>query len=132
VGWFRRLRGTLMGSRLDDDFDEEARFHLEQRTQEYVGRGMPPDEAHREASRRLGNLPLVRDQARDVDTLSWLADLSHDVLHKVAGGASERSLRWLNEQGVAAHKPTPGWSVQWCETLHNPAYGSTACFSRSA
>src|SRR6266852_4330258 len=72
-----------MGARLDDDFDEEARFHLEQRTQEYIGRGMPPDEAHREASRRLGTLPLVRDQARDVDTLPWLADLSHDVRYAI-------------------------------------------------
>lgn len=79
MGWIRRLRGTLAGSKIDDEFDEEARFHLEQRIEEYVARGMTAAEARREASRRLGNLTLARERARDADTLPWLRDVQQDL-----------------------------------------------------
>jgi predicted permease len=79
MGWFRRLRNTLPGSRVEDTFDEEARFHLEQRTTELIERGIPADEAERLAARRLGHLTLARDQVRDADTLPWLRDLAQDL-----------------------------------------------------
>src|SRR6185503_9615443 len=79
MGWFRRLRNTLPGSRVDETFDEEARFHLEQRTAELIDRGMPADEAERLAARRLGHLTLARDQVRDADTLPWLRDFGQDL-----------------------------------------------------
>lgn len=50
-----------------------------QRIEEYLGRGMTPEEARREAYRRLGNLTLARERARDVDTLPWLSDLGQDL-----------------------------------------------------
>jgi predicted permease len=59
--------------------DEEMRFHLDERVAELVRRGLTPDEARREASRRLGNLTLARERTRDADTLRWLDDLIRDV-----------------------------------------------------
>ena len=79
MGWFRRLRGTFGSSRVHETFDEEARFHFDELVDEYIARGLTPEEARREAQRRLGNLPLARDRTRDADTLRWLADFGQDV-----------------------------------------------------
>ena len=60
MGWFERLHGTIGGGR-HDIFDEEMRFHVEARTEEYIRRGMSQADARREALRRFGNSTLVRE-----------------------------------------------------------------------
>jgi predicted permease len=77
MGWLRRLRNTILRS-TPDDFAEETRFHLDARIDEYVKTGMNYEEARLQAHRRLGNLALAREQARDADTLRWLGDLGQD------------------------------------------------------
>ena len=79
MGWLRRLRGTLGRSTVDDTLEEEMRFHLDERTDEYIRQGLTPDEARRETLRRFGNVSLARARAREVDTLGWLDDLRQDV-----------------------------------------------------
>src|SRR2546428_2789274 len=79
MSWLRRLRSTMLGSNLDEDFAEETQFHLDDRIDEYVKSGMTYEQARLEAHRRLGNLVLARDQARDVDTFRWLGDLGQDL-----------------------------------------------------
>jgi hypothetical protein len=79
MGWLRRFRNTVLRSDLDEAFADEARFHLEQRVDEYVKSGMPYGQARAEAHRRLGNLTLAREETRDVDTFRWLGDLGQDV-----------------------------------------------------
>ena len=78
MGWLRRFRSTILRSNLDEDFTEETRFHLDQRIDDYVKGGMTYEQARLEAHRRLGNLALVREQVRDVDTFRWLGDLGQD------------------------------------------------------
>ena len=77
MGWLRRLRGTIGRSRVDDRLDEEMRFHLQERTDEYVRSGMTLEAAQREAVRRFGNIALAKDQAREVDTLRWQIGRAH-------------------------------------------------------
>jgi hypothetical protein len=79
MGWLRRLRNTIVGSNLEEDFADEARFHLEQRIDEYVKSGVPYVQAHARARRRFGNLTLTREHVRDADTLRWIRDLNQDV-----------------------------------------------------
>src|SRR5438067_7000269 len=83
MGWVRRLRSTILGSKASAELEEEARFHLDQRMDEYLKGGMSPDDARREAQRRLGSLTLARERTRDVDTFRWLTDLSQDALYAV-------------------------------------------------
>jgi hypothetical protein len=45
MGAIRRLLNSFSAS--DDAFDEEARFHLEQRTNEYIRNGMSPSARER-------------------------------------------------------------------------------------
>ena len=81
MGWFRRLRSTLDRSVVTEAFDEEARFHLEQRADEYVRLGMTPEEARRTALRRFGGIASAREATRDADTLPWLRDIGRDLRH---------------------------------------------------
>jgi predicted permease len=78
MGWLRRFRNTISSSN-PDDFAEETRFHLDERIDEYMKSGMTYEQARLEAHRRLGNLALASEQARDVDTFRWLGDLGQDV-----------------------------------------------------
>jgi len=79
MAFLKRLRGTIVPSRSERQFEEEARFHLEELADRYVAEGLPPDEARRLAERRLGNLVALRDRTRDADTYRWLTDASRDL-----------------------------------------------------
>src|SRR5215471_3266511 len=79
MGILKRMRGTLSPWRSDRQFEEEARFHLEELVDRYVADGMPPDQARRVAERRLGNLVALRDRTRDADTYRWVADVGQDL-----------------------------------------------------
>jgi predicted permease len=77
MGWISRLRRS--SSKKDDDFDEEARFHLDQRTAEYVRGGMTAAAARRAALRRFGSVALAKDRTRDADRVRWVDDFRRDL-----------------------------------------------------
>src|SRR5436190_7947793 len=77
MGWVRRLRATF--STADADFDEECRFHVDARTDEYVRSGMSKEEARRAALARFGNATLAKEHTQDADTFRWLHDLRRDA-----------------------------------------------------
>jgi predicted permease len=77
MGWVRRLRATF--SRAEGDFDEERRFHIEERTDEYVRNGMSQSEARRTALKRFGNAALTKEQTQDVDRFRGIHDLGRDA-----------------------------------------------------
>jgi predicted permease len=79
MGFMKRLRGTIVPSRSERQFEEEARFHLEELVDRYIADGLPPAEARRLAERRLGNLAALRDRTRDADTYRWLNDAARDL-----------------------------------------------------
>ena len=76
MGAIRRLLNSFSAS--DDAFDEEARFHLEQRTNEYIRNGMSPSDARRAAIARFGNVTAAKERSRDADVFRWLDDARRD------------------------------------------------------
>jgi predicted permease len=64
AGWRRYVR--LWRRNPADEIDDELAFHLEMRTQEYLGAGLPPDRAREEARRRLGDLDAARRDCRRI------------------------------------------------------------------
>jgi len=76
MNWWKRLsRRTQMEAQLE----KELSFHLEQHTSQLIGRGIPPDEARRQARLALGGPEQVKEKCRDARGTRWLEDLLHDT-----------------------------------------------------
>src|SRR3979411_2698903 len=72
MNWWKRLsRRTQMEAQLA----KELNFHLEQHMSQLIGRGIPPDEARRQARLALGGPQQVKEQCRDARGTRWLEDL---------------------------------------------------------
>jgi len=57
-----------------EELDDELRFHLEQRTRDYVNRGMSPETARHAASQRFGDAARVRDACASMLAANRAAD----------------------------------------------------------
>src|SRR5712664_51271 len=76
MNWWKRLsRRTQMEAQLE----KELSFHLEQHTSQLIGRGIPPDEARRQARLALGGPEQVKEKCRDARGTRWLEDLLQDT-----------------------------------------------------
>jgi len=88
--WFTaplRLRSILRRRRVEKELDEELQFHLEQKIEEGIAAGLPPDEARYRALRAMGGLEQRKEEMRDMRRLHWLTDFLDDVRYAI------RSLR---------------------------------------
>src|SRR5262245_26963111 len=61
-----RLRALWRSDDIHDEIAEEMRFHIEQRAKENVRRGMPTEEARREAERQFGRFDQIKEQGYEV------------------------------------------------------------------
>ncbi|HYW72281.1 MAG TPA: ABC transporter permease [Pyrinomonadaceae bacterium] len=76
---YSRLYGLLRKNRVEQEMDDEMRFHLLMRTRQNIERGMRPDEAEREARRRFGNVGRIKDLARDIKGGGFMETLLQDL-----------------------------------------------------
>jgi predicted permease len=76
---FRRVRGLVRAETIHREIDEEARFHIEMRIDENIRRGMPPEDARRDAERRFGNLTRMKERGYEVRGGRWLETLWQDL-----------------------------------------------------
>ncbi len=83
--WVTRLRGLLRGRRIEADFDEELRYHLEQQIEQNLRCGMDSREAREAAVRQLGNPLLLREEARETWRWRRLDEIVRDLRYAVRG-----------------------------------------------
>jgi predicted permease len=57
----------------------EIESHLQQATEDYIARGLPPEEARLRARREFGPIDLAKEELRDTRRLRWLADFAQDA-----------------------------------------------------
>src|SRR5918993_2524745 len=96
-----RLRFVWRRSRLSDEAAEELRLNLELLTARYRDAGMTPDGARLAAKRQLGNVALVQEDIRRMNSLHWLDVLLQDVRHAFRSFGR-------NPAFAAVVAPTPG------------------------
>ena len=60
--WFQ-LQTALRRRAVEDDLDEEVRFHLDRETAKHVAQGVAPAEARRRARLGFGQLDVVKTTA---------------------------------------------------------------------
>ena len=74
-----RLRSLFRRAQADQELDDELRDHLDRRTEEYVAKGMAPQEAHRRARFDLGGVEKVKEECRDARRVNRIQDLIQDL-----------------------------------------------------
>jgi len=74
-----RLRSLFRWGQADQELDDELRDHLERKTQEYVARGMTPEEARRRARLDLGGIEQTKEKCRDARRVNRIQDFFQDL-----------------------------------------------------
>jgi putative ABC transport system permease protein len=67
-----KVRAVFYRRRLDAELDDEIQAHLEMARDEYLVRGMSPEEATRAARRDFGRIERAKEQHRDVRSVVWV------------------------------------------------------------
>src|ERR1035437_8515674 len=83
----------LLGSfwRRKREIAEELEAHLRMATQEFIERGMKPEEARASAIRECGNVPLVEDIATEMWGWLWVDRLLQDLRYAIRQMGRSRS-----------------------------------------
>src|SRR6266702_6687373 len=76
MNWWNRLARR---AQMEAQREKELSFHLEQHTSQLIGRGIPPDQARRQARLALGGPEQVKEKCRDARGTRWLEDLLQDT-----------------------------------------------------
>ncbi|HEV2699156.1 MAG TPA: ABC transporter permease [Terriglobales bacterium] len=83
IAWLRslaeRARSSFADSRTDQELDAEIASHLEFAIEENINRGMPEEEARRQALIRLGGVEQAKQQNRDARGLPGFASIAESV-----------------------------------------------------
>jgi predicted permease len=61
-----------------DDLDDDIQAHIQHETDDYISRGVPPEEARRLARLAFGNVAIVSEDVRSVWHRVWLEQLLQD------------------------------------------------------
>ena len=87
MSWLRvviaRLKGLFGQDRQDRELNEELHAHLEMLVEENLRRGMPAEEARRQAKLELGNLSRIGEDYRDQAGVPFLEVLAQDIRYGV-------------------------------------------------
>lgn len=74
-----RLRSLFSRAELEQELDEELRYHLEMEIEEHIAAGMSPEEARRQVQRSLAGVEQRKEECRDMRGLNLLDNLVQDV-----------------------------------------------------
>jgi predicted permease len=82
LAWRRtivNLRRLFKRSQEDAELSEELESHLAHEIDDYLARGMSPQEARRQAYVKLGNPLTIRDRVWETNRIAWIEDIWRDL-----------------------------------------------------
>lgn len=78
-----RLRSLLFRKRVEQELEEEVRYHLERQIQENISAGMPPDEARYAALRAIRDIEQRKEQCREARGLNLIENTGQDLRYAI-------------------------------------------------
>ena len=78
-----RLRSLVRHSAVEQELDEELRFHVERETERLVAGGMSERAAAETARRTFGNVAYLKDESRDARSIRVVEHIARDLAHSV-------------------------------------------------
>src|SRR5579864_3281095 len=74
-----RLRALFRRKEVENELDDELRFHFEHHVQKLLQSGLPLTEAKRRARLVFGGNDKIKEDCRDQRGTRWLEDLWQDI-----------------------------------------------------
>lgn len=74
-----RLRSLLRRKQVESELSEELQYHLEQKTRDYLAKGLSLEDARRAALREMHGLEQRKEECRDARRVNFLEDFIQDV-----------------------------------------------------
>src|SRR5215813_9760924 len=84
-----RLRSIFRRSQVEQELDEELRYHLDRQIEEHIARGMTPEEASHAALRAMGGIERRKEECRDMRRVNLIENVFQDL--RQAGRILRRS-----------------------------------------
>jgi predicted permease len=78
-----RLRSLFRRRHVEQELNEELEFHVEQKIEEGIAKGLSPKEARYAAMRAMDGLELRKEEMRDMRRIRWLTDFLDDARYAI-------------------------------------------------
>src|SRR6185436_4301878 len=80
-----RARSLFRRGAVERELARELQSHLDEQVDEYIARGMTPEQARRAALREFGGVARYQDEVRDTWRVTLLGDLRRDLRYSWRG-----------------------------------------------
>ena len=74
-----RLRSVFRRRQVEQELDEELRYHIERQIEEHVAKGLTEEEARYAALRAMGGVERRKEECRDTRRVRLIEDLIQDL-----------------------------------------------------
>ena len=74
-----RVRALMRRDAVEQELDEELRFHFAEQVEKFVKEGVPRDEARRRARLEFGGAELIREECREARGVHFVETLAQDI-----------------------------------------------------